>query len=165
MHIRPSTLADAPGVTTLLGRSYPAMMAVAYEPQVLAGVLPLITRANPDLLACGTFYVAEEGGIIVGCGGWTFAEPGTGKTAFGLAHIRHFAVDPDQARRGIGRAIFEACARTAAAEGAERFQALSALNAQSFYETMGLKRIEDVRVPMGSDIVFPAALMEGAVEG
>ncbi|MGQ3209963.1 MAG: hypothetical protein ACT6U0_21735 [Shinella sp.] len=76
MTIRTSVVEDAAGVETLLGRSYPALMAGPYEENVFSRALPLMTRANSKLLISGTFYVAEEAGDTVGCGGWTFEQPG-----------------------------------------------------------------------------------------
>ena len=163
MQIRPATPEDFPAVEALLGRSYPALMADAYEPAVLSRALPLMTKANPDLLASGTFYLAQDAGGIVGCGGWTFGAPGSGKCVDGLAHLRHFAVDPGRARSGIGRRLFAECARVAAGRQARRLQAFAGLNAESFYASMGLQRIDLVHIPMGEDVQFPAVLMEGAI--
>lgn len=163
MKIRPSTPEDFSAVETLLGRSYPALMADAYEPAVLSWALPLMIKADPDLLASGTFYLAEDAGEIVGCGGWTFGAPGSGRLTDGLAHLRHFAVDPSRARSGIGRRLFAECARVAAGRQARRFQAFSGLNAERFYAEMGLERLDLVHIPMGEDVLFPAVLMEGAI--
>ena len=163
MQIRPSTPEDFSAVEALLGRSYPALMAAAYEESVLARALPRMTKANPELLASGTFYLAEEEGEVVGCGGWTFAEPGSGRLVDGLAHLRHFAVDPARARSGIGRLIFDECARIAAERQARRLQAFSGLNAEPFYASMGLKRLDIVHVPMGDGVVLPVVLMERAI--
>ena len=58
LSIRVATPEDREAVTRLLQRSYPALMAGSYEPAVLAAALPLMTQANPALLASGTFVVA-----------------------------------------------------------------------------------------------------------
>lgn len=161
MEIRATTVADTSGVEALLCRSYPALMADAYEAGVLAQALPMMTRANPSLLASGTYYLVEIDGLVVGCGGWTFGEPGSGRTEPGLAHLRHFAVCPDRGRRGIGRTLYEKCLATAVQAGVARFQAFSSRNAEAFYAGMGLKRRGEIRIPMGPALSFPAVLMEG----
>lgn len=163
MIVRTAMPEDAPAVEALLGRSYPALMAGAYAAGVLAQALPLMTRANPALLASGTFYLVETAGRAIGCGGWTSGAPGSGAVVEGLAHLRHFAVDPAHVRKGIGRRIYDACAHTAAGQGALRFQAYSSLNAETFYAGMGLKPLEVLSLPMGPGIAFPAVLMEGPV--
>ncbi|WP_430440341.1 GNAT family N-acetyltransferase [Shinella sp.] len=163
MKIRQTTAQDVPRIDALLHRSYPVMMATAYDKHALSVALPLMTKAKPDLLASGTFYPVEEAGDVLGCGGWTFGEPGSGRTSEGLAHLRHFAVDPAHTRQGVGRLIFKECTHTASRQGALRFQAFSSLNAESFYAGMGLKRLDIVRIPMREDVTFPVALMEGPV--
>ena len=136
-------------------------MSQAYSSEVLAIALPAMTRANPNLVNSGTFYVVEILGTIAGCGGWSFEAPGSGITTSGLAHIRHFAVDPQHVGNGIGRAIFEYSSKCAANLGANSFQALSSLNAEPFYARMGLKRLELISIPIGSTAKFPVVLMEG----
>jgi hypothetical protein len=50
-----------------------------------------MTKANPKLLASGTFYVAQSlHGEIVGCGGWTREQPGTGEVVQGEAAYSTF---------------------------------------------------------------------------
>ena len=163
VRIRRTTVEDLSRIETLLCKSYPATMVAAYDAAVLAAALPFITKAQLDLLTSGTFYVAEEAGRILGCGGWTFGAPGSGQISEGLAHIRHFAVDPERARAGFGRLIFEECARAAHQAGAVRFQVFSSLNAENFYARMGLQRLDIVAVPIREEVVFPAVLMEGPV--
>jgi hypothetical protein len=88
--IRLATLEDLAGVDALLRASYPALMAPAYDPVILEPALKLMARANPALLACGTYYVAESGALVVGCGGWTREYPGRTDVQPQLAHLRHF---------------------------------------------------------------------------
>jgi GNAT superfamily N-acetyltransferase len=98
--------ADAEAVTALLAASYPALLAAAYTADVLAATLPLMTKANPRLLASGTYYVAEaDGGSLAGCGGWTAEMPGSGEVVPGVGHIRHFATHPQWTRRGVASAM------------------------------------------------------------
>ena len=161
MRIRVASSKDLQRIEALLERSYPNLMKQAYAPDVLALALPAMTRANPELLASGSFYVAETAGSVIGCGGWTFAPPGGGDTLEGLVHAKHFAVDPNRSSTGIGRAIFERSTNDACAAGAIRIQALSSLNAEPFYKSMGMDRLDLISVPMGAGIEFPVVLMEG----
>ena len=43
----------------VLKECYPVLLAPAYDAALLAKALPLMTRANPALLASGTYYLAE----------------------------------------------------------------------------------------------------------
>ncbi|MGZ8336264.1 MAG: hypothetical protein ACXWU1_06345, partial [Allosphingosinicella sp.] len=105
---------DAAAVGRILVASYPALMAGAYEPELLARALPMIVRPHPRLLAGGTYYLAKaaaaperRGGLPIGCGGWSRERPGTSQTEPGLAHIRHFATHGDWIGRGVGRALYQ----------------------------------------------------------
>jgi N-acetylglutamate synthase-like GNAT family acetyltransferase len=163
MRVRIADSDDMPEIEALLNRSYSVLMAQVYVPEVLALALPFMTKANPALVRSGRFYVADDAASVVGCGGWSFDVPGSGAITEKLAHARHFAVDPGHAGKGIGRAIFEQSARDALAAGATRIQAFSSLNAEPFYERMGLRRMDLIRVPMGAGVEFPVALMQGAL--
>ena len=150
---------DAKAVRSVLEDSYPALMAGAYAPELLARALPLITRPHPRLLAGGTYFLAEAGGAAVDCGGWSFWAPGSGAVEPGLAHIRHFAVRSGWAGHGIGRALYQCCERDARAAGAHDFEAQSSLNGEAFYAALGFVRIGAIDVPMGPDLIFPSILM------
>ena len=161
MNVRVADNSDIEGITALLERCYPVLMSTSYEQEVLAIALPAMTKANPHLISTGQFYLVEYEGIVVGCGGWSFDTPGTGKIIEGVAHVRHFAVDPEHGRKGIGQAIFQHCARSASKAGANKIQAFSSLNAEPFYRSMGLNRLDQINVLMGKEIEFPVVFMEG----
>lgn len=135
-------------------------MKSAYDEEVLAPALELMTQANPSLLSSGTYYVAElTSGLLVGCGGWTPERPGTKSVEPGLGHLRHFAVHPDWTRRGIGRALIEACDRSARAAGVMTFECYSSLNAERFYRALGFVRIREMNMELKPPVVLPGVLM------
>src|SRR5262245_19657546 len=117
---------DAAAVSALLEASYRQLLAPDYDPRLLAVALPLMIRANPRLLASGTYDVAQAAGeAIVGCGGWTMEAAGGGESTPGVGHIRHFAIHPDWTRRGIGRALLDRCLEEARASGIETLECFS----------------------------------------
>ncbi|MEO0865606.1 MAG: hypothetical protein AAFY39_13690, partial [Pseudomonadota bacterium] len=65
MIIRPSTKADMAAVDALLARTYPKLLKADYPPSVLVTALPVISRARPELLVCGTYYVADQDSVIL----------------------------------------------------------------------------------------------------
>jgi N-acetylglutamate synthase-like GNAT family acetyltransferase len=108
--IRIARPSDSDAVSALLEASYSTLLAARYDHEMLSRALPLMTRANPTLLASGTYYVAEsDQGNLVGCGGWTTARPGGGEIIEGEAHIRHFATHPEWVGRGIGTSLLARC--------------------------------------------------------
>lgn len=163
IEIRPAMPADTEGVSRLLARSYRALLAPDYDPALLRDVLPLIGQANPRLLNCGTYFVAEQGERILAAGGWTDVTPHGRPGQPGVGHIRHVATDPDIARRGIGARLMARVLRSAAAAGMDDLRCQSTLTAAPFYESLGftsLGRI-DVRFPTGA--LFPAIQMRRVI--
>lgn len=162
--VRTAIPADGPAITEAVTASYTALMPAAYDAATLDAVLPLITQANPRLLAAGTYYVAVTAEEIVGCGGWTLERPGDGSEE-GKAgdpttgHIRHFATHPDWTGQGIGRAIYDRCETAARAAGATRFQCYASRNAVPFYAAVGFTTVREIDVPITAQAILPAVLM------
>jgi GNAT superfamily N-acetyltransferase len=158
--IRVAKPADSDAVTALLAASYSRLLAASYDSELLGQILPNMTRANPTLLASGTYYVAEsEPGNLVGCGGWTPAPPGSGKIIEGEAHIRHFATHPEWVRRGVGTAVLARCFSDARQFGVRRLHCFSSLDAEGFYRASGFDSVGPIDVPMGPSLTFPSVLM------
>ena len=150
---------DKEAVTAVLTSGYLAL-AADYDPAVLAVALPLMTAANPGLLACGTYYVQQTpDGRIVSCGGWSQEEPGTRNVQAGIAHIRHFATHADWIRRGLAASIFERCRREGLAGGIRTFKCFSSLGAVPFYASLGFAIAERADLVIGDRIRFPAVTM------
>ena len=158
IHVRIATPEDTAGVSACLEASYGELLRDAYAPDLLQRALPLMTRANPVLLAAGTFYVVDDDGIV-GCGGWTFERPGTGEVEADLAHLRHFAVHPRHVRRGIGRALLEHSLLAATAAGARRFECYATRVSEPFYAALGFVRERSMFVPMGAGVRLPGVMM------
>lgn len=151
---------DQAMVSELLGLSYAALMADAYPADLLEAALPLITRANPALLASGRYAViADETGRLIACGGWSQERPGTGEVIAGLAHIRHFAVHPDAVRRGLGRRLYEWCEDAARGARMTEFECHASLNAESFYRALGFTRSGEMCLRLKAGVALPAIVM------
>ena len=71
--IRPATTEDSAKIDALLYASYSKLFPMDYSADILDKALPIISKAKPDLLTCGTWYVVEDFSTreLVGCGGWT----------------------------------------------------------------------------------------------
>ena len=161
IRLRIATLEDSDAVASVLGPSYSRLMAPAYPPDLLARTLPEITRANPDLLSSGRYYLVESDiGEPAGCGGWSPNPPGRRDRDPLRAHIRHFAVHPAWTRRGVGRLLYERCATDARAAGFTLFEAWSSLNGEPFYASLGFRRLERIETSMPGGVLFPAIRME-----
>ena len=152
--IRPSRPADMAAIDALLARSYPRLLKADYPPSIMVTALPIIARANPRLLACGTYYVAEEAGEILGAGGWT---PDRRDRAHG--HVRHLATDDRHLRRGIARALVDTSLSAAREAGKTRMECWSTRTAEAFYRAMGFDTLGPIEVPLARGITFPSIRM------
>ena len=161
---RVATLADLPAIDALLARSYPVLLAPDYPPSVLATVVPIIARAQPELVTSGTYWVVRDGGAALAVGGWTRARPGRSGTAAGLGHVRHVAADPGRLRQGLARAVMTAALDQAREAGVTRAECLSTRTAVPFYAAMGFVAVREMEVPLGpARIGFPAVEMARAL--
>ncbi len=154
MHIRPSTKADMAAVDALLARTYPKLLKADYPPSVLVTALPVISRARPELLVCGTYYVAEEDGTILGAGGWTLD-----RTDTGLGHIRHVVTDDRALRRGVGRSLMQRSFDVARAAGVTRMECWATRTAEPFYKAVGFVTVGPMEVTLAGGISFPSIRM------
>lgn len=153
--IRPATPRDLARLDALFARSYPKLLRADYRPSVLVTAVPLICRAQPRLVASGTFHVAETAtGEIVGAGGWT---PRRGRGPVG--DVRHVVTDDRHLRRGIGRAIMGRSFAEAWKGGVRVMECLSTRTAVPFYAALGFRPVRPVEVQLRAGIVFPAVKM------
>ncbi len=152
--IRPTTLADIAAVGAVFERAYPKLLASAYPAEVLDAALPIIVKAQPNLLECGTFYVAEEAGTVLGAGGWTRDV----KDAT-LGHVRHVATDDRHVRRGIGRRLIEHCFAQARIAGVTQMECWSTLSAEPFYQSFGFEIVGPMDVTLEGGVSFPSLRM------
>ena len=159
--IRAAILDDIEDINRVLERSYPKLMSDTYSKEVLKATLPLMIKANETLVASNRYAVAESvNGKVIGCGGWSHERPYTYDTKEGIAHIRHFATDPDHARQKVGRKIFEWCRDAAEIEKVQLFECFSNLNAEGFYSSLGFNEAKKIKVEMKPSIFLDVMHMK-----
>ncbi|MEM8849758.1 MAG: GNAT family N-acetyltransferase [Pseudomonadota bacterium] len=156
--LRPTTRADIPAVDALLADAYPRLLVADYPPSVLVTALPRISRAQPGLVMSGTYWLAEEEGVVLAAGGWTAQAP-TGGARPGLGHIRHVVSNPDRLREGHARAVLEAAMGQARVAGVTAFDCISTRTAVPFYQALGFRVLENIQVTLAPGIEFPAVQM------
>jgi N-acetylglutamate synthase-like GNAT family acetyltransferase len=147
---------DAAAVSAVLAASYSMFYCGWYRDDVLARALPAMTRANPVLLASGRYFVAEKGGAITACGGWS--EGGPGGVTPGVPQLRHFATHPDFVNQGAGGAIVARCFEEARAAGFADMEVISSLPAEAFYAGRGFAHVAVITQPIGG-AAFACILM------
>ncbi len=147
--LRNALLTDVLQIEALIARSARGLCTDDYRPSQVEGALRGAFGLDTQLLADGTYFVAEEDGRCVGCGGWSFratlfggdarADRDSSKLdpATQAAKIRAFFVDPAQARRGIGSLLLERCEKEASAHGFSRVELMATLPGVKLYAARG----------------------------
>lgn len=158
--LRATTLADLAAVDALLSRSYASLLQVDYPPSVLVTAVPLISRAQPGLLRCGSYFVAVMAGQVVAAGGWTPGKQPHKGASSTTGHIRHVVTDKAHVRRGIGRHLMTHAMDHARRAGITRLECLSTRTAVPFYASLGFQDVGPVNIALRPGIDFPAVAME-----
>lgn len=158
--VRRARASDLAEIDALLGRSYPSLLKDHYPPSVLVTAIPLLSRAQPRLLASGTYFVVLDGTArVVGAGGWTPGNPMTGRKEAATGHIRHVVTDHRLVRQGIGRRLMAAVIDNARLAGMQRLECLSTHMAVPFYRACGFEKAGEISLELRPGIHFPAIRM------
>lgn len=165
---RPALSADLPVLRSLMASAIERLQDGFLDAdQVRAShrVMGLDTQLIEDR----TYLVVEDGGTIVGCGGWSFRAtlfggdasivartPDPLDPATDAARIRAMYTRPDRARQGIGRLILGLCEQAARDHGFARAELMATLAGEPLYRACGYRTLEPflsdpidgVQVPM-----------------
>jgi predicted N-acetyltransferase YhbS len=150
--IRPATAADIATLEALIERSARSLSRGYYTAAETQAAIDHVFGVDSELVADGSYLVAERDGVIVGCGGWSrrrtlFGGDRAGTREAGAAvdpaheaaRIRAFFVAPDAARGGIGAALLGACEAAATAHGFTRAALMATLPGVPFYARHGYR--------------------------
>jgi N-acetylglutamate synthase-like GNAT family acetyltransferase len=160
--LRKATPADVPTLQELIARSARGLSTEDYRPAQVEGALRGAFGVDSQLLKDQTYFVAEEDGVIIGCGGWSYratlfgGDARSERDASSLdpktqaAKIRAFFVDPSQARRGIGTLLLERCEQEAKMHGFSQVELMATLPGVKLYAARGYVGTEQVSFDVGS---------------
>ena len=172
--LRPATLQDLPALRELIPLSVRGLSHADYTPAQIESAIRYVFGPDTQLIADGTYFVAEEAGQIVGCGGWSFR-----RTLYGgdqakagedtrlnpqteAARIRAFFVHPDWARKGIGSQIMEACLSAARTAGFQRLELVATLPGVPLYRAFGFEEAERLEDTLPDGVTIPFVWMTRA---
>src|SRR5262249_1970345 len=149
VQIRTAAPADIPGLRELIEISVRGLQASDYSLKQMDAALRTVFGVDSQLIADGTYFVAEAVGperggkgaesgraaaTMGGCGGWSKRQTLYGGDRWrerqddlldprrDAAKIRAFFIHPDWARRGIGSMVLDACEAAVRAAGFTRFE-------------------------------------------
>jgi len=163
--IRKAKLDDQAEIERLIAESVRGLSREDYDEQQIELSIKTVFGVDTELILDKTYFVAEADGKIVGCGGWSKRKTLYGASRYessrdseklnlerDAAKIRAFFIHPDWARKGIGRAILEACEREAKSFGFQSAEMMSTLPGVKLYAVCGYAGTERVGVLVGDGI-------------
>jgi GNAT superfamily N-acetyltransferase len=176
IQIRQATPSDVPRLREIIEASVRGLQASDYSPAQIDGALRTVYGVDSQLIADGTYFVAESSmpktePVMVACGGWSKRKTLYGGDQYAgredslldpardAAKIRAFFVHPDWARRGIGGMILAACENAAREAGFTRLEMGATLSGVAFYKAKGYALFESRQVPLGNGESLPIVRM------
>jgi GNAT superfamily N-acetyltransferase len=178
IRMRIATPVDVPALRALIEESVRGLQAQDYTQEQMEGALKTVFGVDSQLIADGTYFVAEAGAdhVIAGCGGWSKR-----KTLFGgdqwterrddlldpardAAKIRALFVHPAWARRGIGDLILKTCEEAAMAAGFRRFEMGATLTGVKLFSARGYVAMEKIEIALGNGATLPVVRMTKSLE-
>lgn len=157
---------DVPTLRSLIAASSRALAKDVYSNQQIEAAIGSAWGVDTQLIRDATYFVAQAGAEIVGCGGWSKrqtlfgADAQHGRDASPLtpgrdaAKVRAFFVRPDWARRGVGRAILERCESEARKAGFTKAELLATLPGTRLYAAMGYAGEARVSYPLPGGVLI-----------
>jgi GNAT superfamily N-acetyltransferase len=163
---------DIPVLRQLIDTSVRGLQTQDYTWAQIEGALKTVFGVDSQLIADGTYIVAETESMIVGCGGWSKR-----KTLYGSDHwtgredslldpardaakIRAFFIHPDWARRGVGTLILKACEDAARAAGFMRYEMGATLTGAKLFGVKGYVAVKPISIPLLNGESLPVIHME-----
>ncbi len=166
-----ATAEDLPAIRVLMALAIDRLQAEFLTPaQIVAS--RVIMGLDTQLVADGTYLLAERDGALAGCGGWSrrrtlyggdhsaaLRDPALLDPARDAARIRAMYTHPDCARQGVGRLILRRCEQAAVAAGFRRSELMATLSGQPLYMACGYGMVEMVEA-VAEGVAVPLARME-----
>lgn len=172
--MRWATMADSTALGELIHLSINTLQAdVLTDLQVIAS--HAVMGLDTQLIADGTYLVAQRDGQIAGCGGWSrratlfggdhstdLRNPRLLDPAHDPARIRAMYTHPDFVRQGVGRRVLQGCEQAAAQAGFRRAELMATMSGLPLYRAAGYAPIEPVEV-MADGVAVPMVRMGKAL--
>jgi GNAT superfamily N-acetyltransferase len=162
---------DVSALEALIPLSVRALQSTYYSRAQIEAALGPVFGVDRQLIRDGTYFIAEQDGVIIGCGGWSKRRALYGGDRSreredelldperDAARVRAFFVHPDWARRGIGRSIMAACERTIRESGFSTVDIVATLAGEPLYALFGYAVVERYEIAMVSGMSLPVVKM------
>lgn len=163
---------EADEIDALMKASTAGLFPGFYTPEQTKAAVEYIASVDRALIEDGTYFVAEVGGELVACGGWSRRDKlftGSGEAAGGArlldpatepARVRAMFVRPDWTRRGLGTRILEACEGAARAERFTLLALMATLPGVPLYARYGFTATHRTDITLPNGMQLECAAME-----
>ncbi|PEQ13574.1 GNAT family N-acetyltransferase [Novosphingobium sp. PC22D] len=172
---RAARLDDLEALHRVMERSIARLQSQFLTPEQVAASRKVM-GLDSQLVRDGTYFLAESGDRIAGCGGWSFREtlyvgdesviarePAVANPVSGAAKIRAMYTDPDFTRRGVGVRIIALCEEAARAAGYRRVELMATAAGVPLYENCGYRPKERLQFAHVDGVEVPLLRMEKAL--
>jgi GNAT superfamily N-acetyltransferase len=178
MYLRTATESDIPAIRELIPASVRGLQADDYTAEQIEGALTSVFGVDVQLIEDGTYFIVEDGGVLLGCGGWSRRQTLYGSSIHGggschgaarsaalldpstmPARIRAFFVHPAYARRGVGSLLLLASEEAARREGFLRAEMAATLTGVPLYAKKGYRSLQRFTVPLENGASLPVVRM------
>lgn len=170
-HVRLARLDDVPALEELLALSVSESLARHYTPRQLAGALGPVFGVDRQLIHDGTYFVIEDAGQVIACGGWSRRRAAFGgdaarsepdpelDPAADAARIRAFFVYPSWERRGLGSALLAASEAAIWGAAFRRIELVATLAGEPLYRRHGYREMRRTTVALPNGESLPVVQM------
>ena len=174
MIVRVATSDDLEGLLPLIDAAIEENQRGFLEPDQIQSS-HAIMGVDTQLIDDGTYFIVELDGEVAGCGGWSRratlygGDHSAGRDAALLdpasdpAKVRAMYTHPRFVRRGVGRAILQACESAARLEGFRTLELMATMSGLPLYRAYGFEPIEEIEDASGGAAV-PLVKMRKPVE-
>jgi GNAT superfamily N-acetyltransferase len=165
LSIRPARADEVPALERLIMASARALSRGYYSQGEIELLIAHIFGVDTELVADGSYFLAEHERSVIGCGGWSrrrtlfggdrfdAREAGYLDPAVDAARIRAFFVAPDHARKGVATGLLDACERAAAGHNFTRTTLMATLPGVPFYLAAGYRAAEPIQQLCGGSLL------------
>jgi GNAT superfamily N-acetyltransferase len=162
---------DAPALAELIRISARTLQMPYYSADQIEAALGPIFAVDRQLIRDGTYFVIEQNGTILGCGGWSKRKSLYGgdsgrptedamlEPKSDAARIRAFFVHPSCARQGIGKSMLKACEDAILSTHFLKADLVATLAGEPLYAAHGYSVIERYEVPLINSLSLPVVRM------
>jgi GNAT superfamily N-acetyltransferase len=168
MIIRLALGSEIKTLNELIAQSARMLCKQDYTPEEIESAVAHVFGVDTELVEDKTYYVIEDKGQILACGGWSKRKTLLGGNQFNSrdsslldpkkdpAKIRAFFVHPDYARHGLGKKLLAHCEEEAKRNGFSRIEMMATLTGAKLYQTQGYMGSEqvDYSLPNGCVLKF-----------